>query len=199
MQLIRQRSQSGVTLIEVLISILIMSIGLLGMAALQAAAISQQSSAIAQGNASDLIPDISERLRANLQNAPGFNPSTTGTFTITDSWLDQNSSTIAYPSKDCLLVACNTSERAEYDLQTWRIKVRSALPQGSALIGGNVQDGVSLTLMWFDKEFKNGNNADLRSSTQCTAADTVAQRQICCPVAASAPAGVRCYNITLLP
>jgi type IV pilus assembly protein PilV len=195
----RTVNQSGVTLIEVLVSVLLMSIALLGMASLQATAVSQQSSSSSRSNAADLISDMTERLRASLPNAPGYKDGVTGTFTITDSWATQNSGTLATPSVDCLLNACNATQQAEYDLQSWRLKVRRAMPQGSALISGDIQNGVAITLMWYDKEFKQGADNELRTSDQCTAADAVAQRQVCCPAVAAAPVGVRCYNLTVLP
>lgn len=189
--------QSGITLIEVLVSILLMSFALLGMAALQAQSLAQQTSATTRGNVSSLISDVADRLRSNLSQSPGYDTTlSTPTFTLSSSWANQATPPSA-PSIDCKATICDAPTRAAYDLATWRLKVRSELPQGSALIQGNDQAGVNITLMWLDKEFRSGDT--LRQSATCTSAMTGGAAQTCCPAVASAPAGVRCHITTILP
>lgn len=189
--------QKGVTLIEVLVSILLMSFALLGMAALQAQSMALQTSATTRGNVAVLIADISDRMRSNLSESPGYDTAVvTPTFAITADWAGQ-ATTPATPSTDCKTTVCSASQRATFDLTTWRIKVRNELPRGSALISGGQQTGINVTVMWFDKEFRSGET--LTQTPACTAAMTGGATQTCCPAAAAAPAGVRCHNITLLP
>ncbi|MGC9456383.1 MAG: type IV pilus modification protein PilV [Halothiobacillaceae bacterium] len=59
----------GVTLIEVLIAIVVLSIGLLGMAALQSSAVSMNHSAYLRSQATNLAYDMTDRMRANRQAA----------------------------------------------------------------------------------------------------------------------------------
>ncbi len=59
------RSQRGVTLIEVLVTVLIFSIGLLGLAGLQATSLRQNMSAYQRTQASVLAMDMLDRMRAN--------------------------------------------------------------------------------------------------------------------------------------
>jgi type IV pilus assembly protein PilV len=187
--------QSGVTLVEVLVSVLLMSFALLGMAALQAQSMAQQTSSTTRGNLSSLISDVADRLRSNLSSAPGYSPGNTA-FTLSTTWAAQ--ATIpAAPTTDCKATACDVATRSTYDLVTWQRKVRSELPQGSALISGDVQSGVNVTVMWFDKDFRSGDV--LNQSPTCTNTMTAGQAQTCCPAAASAPAGVRCHRTTLIP
>lgn len=189
--------QGGVTLIEVLVSITLMSFALLGMASLQAQSMALQTSATTRGNVAVLIADISDRMRSNLSESPGYDTTVvTPTFAISANWSGQVTPPTT-PSTDCKTTACNAAARATYDLATWRIKVRNELPQGSALISGGQQAGISVTIMWFDKEFRSGET--LRQTPTCTAAMTGGATQTCCPAAASAPAGVRCHNSTILP
>ncbi|MFP4294723.1 MAG: type IV pilus modification protein PilV [Halothiobacillaceae bacterium] len=61
--------QGGVTMIEVLIAIVVLSIGLLGMAALQSSAVSMNHSAYLRSQATNLAYDISDRMRANREAA----------------------------------------------------------------------------------------------------------------------------------
>ena len=189
--------QTGVTLIEVLVSVMLMSFALLGMAALQAHSMALQTSATTRGNVAVLIADISDRMRSNLSESPGYDTTiATPTFTINANYASQATPPTT-PSTNCMTTACNASARATYDLAAWRIKVRNELPQGSALITGGQQTGINVTIMWFDKEFRSGEA--LRQTLECTAAMTGGATQTCCPAAAEAPAGVRCHNTTLLP
>jgi|688.fasta_scaffold221387_2 type IV pilus assembly protein PilV len=189
--------QMGVTLIEVLVSILLMSFALLGMAALQAQSMSLQTSATTRSSVAILVADLADRMRSNLTESTGYNTSVVSpTFVITANWAGQ-ATPPATPSTDCKTTACNAAARATYDLATWRIKVRNELPRGSALISGGQQTGINVTIMWFDKEFRSGET--LTQTLACTAAMTGGATQTCCPAAAAAPAGVRCHNTTLLP
>ena len=189
--------QTGVTLIEVLVSVMLMSLALLGMAALQAHSMALQTSATTRGNVAVLIADISDRMRSNLSESPGYDTTmVTPTFAITANWVGQ-ATPPSTPSTNCMTTACTAPVRATYDLATWRIKVRNELPRGSALISGGQQTGINVTIMWFDKEFRSGEA--LRQTLECTAAMTSGATQTCCPAAAGAPAGVRCHNTTLLP
>ncbi len=65
-------SQSGFSLMEVLIALLIMSIGLLGLAALQATSLKANHGAYQRTQATFLAYDIMDRMRANrIQAAAG--------------------------------------------------------------------------------------------------------------------------------
>jgi type IV pilus assembly protein PilV len=192
-----KKTQTGITLIEVLVSILLMSFALLGMAALQAESLSQQVGATTRANLSSLTSDIADRMRSNLSRSPGYNTTIfTPTFAISTSWSGQ-ATVVAVPSPDCAAAVCTAAERETYDLATWRRKVRAELPQGSALISGSQLDNITVTLMWFDKDYRSG--GILRTTPPCTAAMTAGAAQTCCPSVAAAPAGVRCNRTTLLP
>ena len=191
------RAQSGVTLIEVLVSIMLMSFALLGMAALQAQSMALQTSATTRSSVAVLVADVADRMRSNLTQSPGYDTSVVSpTFTISANWAGQ-ATPPSTPSTDCKTTACNAAARATYDLATWRIKVRTELPRGSAMISGGQQTGIAVTIMWFDKEFRSGET--LTQTPACTAAMTGGAVQTCCPAAAAAPTGVRCHNTIILP
>ncbi len=61
--------QTGVTLIEVLITVVLVSIGLLGLAGLQVMTVQNTNSAAERFEATTLARDILERMRANRQEA----------------------------------------------------------------------------------------------------------------------------------
>ena len=66
---IRVNTQRGISLIEVLIALLLISIGLLGMASLQANSLKFNRSAYDRSVATQLAYDITDRMRANRAGA----------------------------------------------------------------------------------------------------------------------------------
>lgn len=60
------RSSAGFSLIEVLVSIVVLSIGLLGTAGLMSASLKNTNTAFYRSQATFLADDIVDRLRANL-------------------------------------------------------------------------------------------------------------------------------------
>ncbi|MDH3266385.1 MAG: type IV pilus modification protein PilV, partial [Gammaproteobacteria bacterium] len=65
----RRQSQSGFTLIEVLVSVLVLSIGLVGVAALQGVSLKNTQSAFMRSQATALAYDLADRMRANVLSA----------------------------------------------------------------------------------------------------------------------------------
>ena len=71
-----RRRQRGIGMIEVLIAVLVVSIGFLGMAALQARALSTNNSAMARSMATIASYSILDAMRADLTNAKAGNYNT---------------------------------------------------------------------------------------------------------------------------
>jgi type IV pilus assembly protein PilV len=154
-------------------------------------------------------------MRINLTEMPGFGTSTK--YLFADTWADQYNTMPTAPSKLCgtesSAVACSASERADYDLYVWRVAARRALPQGSVQLAGNINLGMTATLMWFDKDYREGDPDDLggtrlRTSPSCADVGSLSasdfsqatmRLQTCCPAAAAAPEGIRCANFTVVP
>ncbi|MEW6119422.1 MAG: type IV pilus modification protein PilV [Pseudomonadota bacterium] len=67
-----RRTQRGVTLLEVLISIVVLSIGLLGYAGLQTASLKNNTSAFQRSQATMLTYDIIDRMRANRPSLASY-------------------------------------------------------------------------------------------------------------------------------
>jgi type IV pilus assembly protein PilV len=100
----RSRSR-GFTLIEALVSLLVLSIGLLGVASLQLSSLRANSSAAARSQATFLAYDIADRMRANRNAAKA------GLYDI-----DFGDATAATPATV-----------AERDLKDWLARVTDAL------------------------------------------------------------------------
>ncbi|WP_225977141.1 type IV pilus modification protein PilV [Paracidovorax avenae] len=198
-----KKVQKGLTLIEMMVALVVLSIGLLGLAGLQVATAKYRVNTAVRSASTGLVFDMSERIRVNADAAgPSFLQAGSfgdSAYAISDDWATQQSATFSV-SRNCETLSCTPTERAAYDLAIWRAKVRTAMPQGGALISGNKRDGFMLTLMWFDKELNDGTaDRNLVLSATCDADLRGMATQTCCPSEASAPAGVRCSRFSFVP
>ncbi len=124
----------GFTLLEVLISLFILSVGMLGMAALQARAISFNTQAYNHGQAIALAYDIADRIRANpTESASGFYGVAANLSSATDQGCNS-------PTANC-----STTELAIQDLYEWSQSLANSLPNGggSICLDSNPADAVS--------------------------------------------------------
>lgn len=115
----RQKSQSGFTLIEVLVAALVLSIGLVGVAGLQAVTLKNNQSTFMQSQAAALAYDLADRMRANVAGAgagaydPGTKAFTAGCTTVT---------------------GCSASNLAAHDLAEWDAAIATYLPDGEGFV-----------------------------------------------------------------
>lgn len=118
--------QSGATLIEILISILLMSFGILAVVGMQAYAIAAQRNASNRAVASMLANDFSEIMRLN---PAAFN---LGQYDVammpTTATPDLAAGNCAYPN--CI----NATILASTDLNLFQRRVRQQLPQGGVQV-----------------------------------------------------------------
>lgn len=83
-----QCNQRGVTLLEVLVSIVVLSVGLLGYAGLQTVSMKNNTSAFQRSQATMLTYDIVDRMRANKPNLASYSVAigVLGTYPDVISW-----------------------------------------------------------------------------------------------------------------
>lgn len=120
--------QAGVSLIEVMVAVFVLSVGLLGVAALMGNALQFNQGAQARTQAVLLASDIIERARVNRTNV--------------------NAYAIANTNGDCTSIVAGATVAA-WDMSEWLRQVGCALPGGSAQIavaGGQM----TVTLQWAD-------------------------------------------------
>jgi type IV pilus assembly protein PilV len=96
----RPHFQRGVTLLEVLITIVVLSIGLLGYAGLQTMSLKNNTNAFQRSQATMLTYDIVDRMRANRPNLASYsvNMGTVGSYPDVISW--KNNVAAALPDGD---------------------------------------------------------------------------------------------------
>lgn len=133
------RSSTGFTLIEVLVALVVMSIGLLGLAALQVQGMKYNSDAYFRTQATTLAYDLIDRMRANAVAARN------GQYVAT-----------AAPTGpvDCEASACTAAELAKYDLQRWYQALGARLPkpldQPSSVQSAGGQH--TITIRWAERD-----------------------------------------------
>lgn len=114
-------TQQGFTLIEVLISVLVLSVGLLGLAALQATAIRFNDSAQLRSMAVFQASNMIDRMRVNLTGVKAGNYNNlSGT-----------------PSNAPSCTVCSTADTATRDLYLWNTANAQLLPAGQGVVTGN--------------------------------------------------------------
>lgn len=113
----------GATVLEILITLTVVSLGLLGVAGLQTSALKSNHDAYMYSLSSFLVNDISERMRANTRGlrAGNYQRNTAG-------------GALATPV-NCRTATCTAAQMAVYDLDQWLTdRVAEDLPDGDALI-----------------------------------------------------------------
>ena len=105
---------SGFSLVELLVTMIIVSVGVLGVASLQIRSLQQNREAFFRAEASYLANGMMDRIRANPQAVYGL--------TIAQAPIT---------AKTCLLEACTTGEMANYDMAQWQCSIRSVDAAGA--------------------------------------------------------------------
>jgi type IV pilus assembly protein PilV len=199
-----RQAHAGSSLIEVLVAILVLSIGLLGVAGLAAASLRYSQGGWARASVASGLSDLADRVRTNPgadTTAYEFDKTKPGTkYTYADQRADLESGQVTI-STDCMAdgTACDATELAAFHMTEWRLAMDRNMPGSAVWVSGQRDEGYQATLMWFDKSFVQSDGTTLDTSATCTAAMTgVAARQ-CCPADAAVSAGVRCTNMTIVP
>jgi type IV pilus assembly protein PilV len=143
------KKQGGFTLIEVLIAVIILAVGLLGLAGLQARGLGNNQSAYNRSQATQLAYDIADRMRAN----PLARAKYLSTFMLPTA---ATCSTGDNPCTACATSVnlCTTDQLAVKDLYDWNLDLVATLPSGTGAITGGVGSVYTVTVSWDDT--KNG-------------------------------------------
>ncbi len=124
--------QSGSSLVEVLVTMLIVAIGLLGYAGLLATTVKNNNSAFLRSQATFLANDVLERLRLNRTTA------ITGNCNVAFG--------AAPPNAPNTLPNCSAALRS--DLGDWKTLVSAALPGGDASLSVNNTGTAIINVQW---------------------------------------------------
>ena len=180
--------QGGAMMIEILVTILVLAVGLLGLAGLQLSAMKFTKDAASRSNATLLTAELADRMRANMEGvkqasykrdlayaasiAAGL-PADPGCGKTTD---------------------CTYTTMATLDLNQWLTAIAATLPEGTgALIEDPVnKSGWTIYVMWMEKSLNEANKDNAAVSTK--------DRNCTGPAGwAAPPDGVRCLYTAFMP
>ena len=132
---VRRGGASGFTLMEVLLVLLILSFGLLGLAALQNLALKDNYNALLRSRAVQYGEDILDRIRANRGNLVNY-------AVVLGA---------AVPA---------TGGIAQTDLQAWRAGLAQSLPGGDGSIAVDANGVVTVVVQWQEAVRGEGGESD---------------------------------------
>jgi type IV pilus assembly protein PilV len=122
--------QRGFTMLEVLVSMIVIALGLLGYAGLQAASLKNGNTAYLRSQATMMSHDIVERMRVNRAAALA------GTYNV------------------AIGSTTGGGDVAAADLSEWKRNLRQSLPAGDGAVtvsgAGGAQGNVQITIQWDD-------------------------------------------------
>ncbi|MGI2028825.1 type IV pilus modification protein PilV [Endozoicomonas acroporae] len=133
-------SIKGFTLIETLVALLILSIGLLGMAGLQIVSLQSSNGALSRSQATMLSYDLVERIRRNPEQIDYYKDS-----------LDTKPE-----STNCISTTCTAEQLAQEDLFQWSTELDQAIP-GAIANMTDKDNQYTLSISWNESQFGNNN------------------------------------------
>ncbi len=136
------KGMPGFSLIEVLIALIIMSVGMLGIASLYVHGMQAGRTSMFRHNAVTLAGDIADRIRAN----PGAG--------------DAYEAAVPGAAVDCLSTDCDAATMASSDIFTWNAQADVSLPTGHTITVTH-NDGVTpptytIAISWPEPGIKPG-------------------------------------------
>ena len=134
---IPESQQSGFSLLEVLISLVLIAVGLLGLTGMQSTALQQNHSAYQRSLAAQLAYDIADRMRANISAIDSYSTDGSGIVALED---------LGYTCSD----PCTPDRMAVYDLVEWHDTLSSELPFGKATITPSLAGIYKISIQWDD-------------------------------------------------
>jgi type IV pilus assembly protein PilV len=150
----------GFTLVEVMVAMMVLSIGLLGIAKLAFSSVQSNSSAYMRTQASELTQEIFDAMRANRNQAA------LGTYNVAIG---------AFPGAgtNCSQAVCTDVLMAAYDVSVWKARLAATFPGGDGSVvtalavnaNNNQEVTVVVTVQWNDavaqQTFGQGGNQTL--------------------------------------
>jgi type IV pilus assembly protein PilV len=120
----KRRYQAGFSLVEVLIALVIMSVGMLGIAGLYVQSMQAGRTSMFRHHAVTLAGDVADRIRANPRAGAAYNHAANATGT----------------DNSCVTggVDCNSADMAANDILLWQAQADDTLPTGDVAVAVNV-------------------------------------------------------------
>ena len=144
--------QWGSSLIEVLVTIVILSFGILALTGMQVFAVAANQNVVAQGLAASMAFDYAEMVRANpaafltdgYNRAASFDATDTGVIAVT-------------AAETCVYPACTSTSLAIYEVAMMKARLKANLRAGTYAFTRPIEAGVASTshadlwIMWTER------------------------------------------------
>lgn len=172
-RLVVRRFQAGATLVEILVTFVLLSFALLALAGMQAFAVATSKTTLYRATASVLASEMADLIRANpkaIENKKF----------VLSGYLSDATAASSKDIKACSYPACSSDDLAQYDITNMKYRVRQALPGGGLQMAG---DGASaeLWIVWVEPKLYSSSLQDAeKDSDVCPAeAKTLSPRPRC--------------------
>ena len=133
-----QRRARGFSLVEALVALLVLSIGMLGIAGLHLDSLRSGRVTILRSQAVTLASDLADRIRANREGGTAYGDDVTGEPDLVE---------------DCTAGGCTPAEMAEHDKALWQAAVAAALPSGAGAVDTDAATNpttYTITITWLE-------------------------------------------------
>ena len=191
---LRCHSQRGAGLLEVLVAVVILAIGLLGMAGMTASSIKFNQMSRMRGTGVLLVNDLAERARVNVLgfDAGGYASAADKQYSFSPTLTSESG------CSDLVSNKCTSGQLAAYDMNQWLRNVNARLPGGDAFIQTDSTKEarvMDIWLMWTEATESTNTSADDDSANTSNMSQA-------CPASvlpAGDTSGVRCmyFMVTL--
>lgn len=169
------RFQLGVSMIEVLVTMVIVAIGALGLAGMQLNAAKYNKEASVRSAATLLTVELVDRMRANMAGLKA------GNYTRNYGYATALANPVSSPSCGTT-IDCTAVSIAQLDLSNWLNAISAALPEGTGAVVpiNGTGSAFNIVVMWKEKTLVDENATD----PNCVISPVV---------------GVRCFQTTFMP
>jgi type IV pilus assembly protein PilV len=135
MSLNSPKTYSGFSLMEALITLVVLSVGLLGVSAMVTNSVQFTDTAEMRSQSVMLAYDIADKIRANAENSVEYE------IAVGEDIVDP---------PDCASASCSGDDLAESDVADWKNRLATNLPagDGSAVIAA---DQATISVQWNDR------------------------------------------------
>lgn len=126
-------AQSGFSLIEAMVSLVVVSVGMIGIASLYGQGLRASSTALFRTHAVNLVADMGDRIRMNREGGPAYGGAAAN-----------NNCTTAGGA------TCTPAQMAAHDLFEWGARVGQVLPTGvgTVVVVGTTPPTYQISVTW---------------------------------------------------
>lgn len=164
-----RRRLAGATLIEILVTVVIMSFGVLSLAGLQAYSVAASKNAVNRGLAAAMATDLADMIRANPEGFAGGSYNKAATFIATATSIP------AIPTPPCSYPNCTPAQIATIDTAQFTSRLKATLRAGTYAVSqpGGLTNRADIYIMWQEQRAAGATAASESSFDSCPASVAV--------------------------